>query len=254
MRTTNERTSRESARASARVAVRASIAALAAGAASIAAVGACTGEPQQVAGDELELATVSETAPAEPGGGECTTKADCPDHLVCTDGQCVCWRDGLMQCSVPRPGADGPDPLWFCTDPLTDSYNCGACGIRCMSGTPGCIDGACSPCTRNTCIDPISGEQHCADLTSDVENCGFCGNRCPRHSAACDAATRPDGTTVWQCFCDPGEQVCFDEDWGDSCVNTASSPWHCGRCGNACPLTSDCVNGRCQPRPGPGPG
>lgn len=62
-----------------------------------------------------------------------------------------------------------------CTDIMTDSSNCGACGIPCSSSQI-CQQGIClTRCTsgETSCSDG------CRDLLYDAQNCGTCGNSCP---------------------------------------------------------------------------
>ncbi len=47
------------------------------------------------------------------------------------------------------------------------------------------------------------------------------------------------------CLCAPGTSKCDGQ-----CVDTATSNAHCGACGNACPATLSCRDGRCQPPSG----
>jgi hypothetical protein len=63
-----------------------------------------------------------------------------------------------------------------CTDLLSDSNNCGACGRPCTSG--------------RTCCNA-----YCADLTTDDLNCGACGFLCD--SLSCCAASY---CSVLNCF------------------------------------------------------
>jgi hypothetical protein len=62
-----------------------------------------------------------------------------------------------------------------CTDFMTDSTNCGACGLNCSDS---------QSCEQGVCIAPCSsGEVNCFDgchnLSYDAGNCGTCGNTCP---------------------------------------------------------------------------
>ena len=62
-----------------------------------------------------------------------------------------------------------------CTDFMTDSTNCGACGMNCSTS---------QSCEQGNCVAQCSfGEINCFDgcynLSYDARNCGTCGNTCP---------------------------------------------------------------------------
>jgi hypothetical protein len=62
-----------------------------------------------------------------------------------------------------------------CTDVMTDSSNCGGCGISCSSSQV-CQQGHCTvlcAAGETICFDG------CHDLLFDADNCGTCGNVCP---------------------------------------------------------------------------
>lgn len=80
-----------------------------------------------------------------------------PDHLVCGD---------------------------LCIDKMTDSNNCGGCGIVCDYDNNGeiCIDGKCNNHCDGT-ICKIDGIPQCIDITNNPNHCGSCEKTC-----------EPDGT------------------------------------------------------------
>src|SRR5450755_4214090 len=58
-----------------------------------------------------------------------------------------------------------------CVEPMTDTANCGACGVQCM-GAQLCSAGTCSlTCSPGTTQCGTS----CSDVKVDPANCGACG-------------------------------------------------------------------------------
>jgi len=67
---------------------------------------------------------------------------------------------GLMNCNG------------ICVDIMTNSANCGACGLAC-SGEDVCNVGVCS-CS----MDKMKCNGKCVDTSYDPQNCGKCGMTC----------------------------------------------------------------------------
>lgn len=67
-----------------------------------------------------------------------------------------------------------------CVNFKTDKYNCGGCGLQCISSNSmvedtTCVDGQCIyRCSEGNFL---CGDK-CVDLSSDTTNCGACGNKC----------------------------------------------------------------------------
>lgn len=79
--------------------------------------------------------------------------------MTCQSGTCQC-PSGQNLCSGT------------CTNPETDSSNCGGCGNICSGGQI-CSGGSCQcPSGQDLC----SGK--CINPTTDSNNCGGCGNIC----------------------------------------------------------------------------
>jgi hypothetical protein len=111
-----------------------------------------------------------------------------------------------------------------CTDPATDSSNCGSCGHSC--GDNGvCTGGSCS-CLNGT----TSCSDSCVDLTSDTANCGSCGNAC----------TTGETCTNSTCVCQTGFSRC-----GTTCVDLTSDSANCLTCGHACTNGQTCQSSAC---------
>ncbi|HUB06006.1 MAG TPA: hypothetical protein VMB50_03350 [Myxococcales bacterium] len=115
----------------------------------------------------------------------------CAPGTVCMGSQCIGSICGGNSTCLARDGAQGlccDDGS--CADLLSDSANCGECGITCPAGQT-CQAGACSG-------SPACGPGHfdaycnldggtsylccpgtgCTDSSSDAQNCGGCGNAC----------------------------------------------------------------------------
>jgi hypothetical protein len=115
-----------------------------------------------------------------------------------------------------------------CRDLMTDTGNCGACGMTCGTGTI-CVDGACTP----DCPEGYTNcDGTCRDLDHDPSNCGAC-------SAACAAGeVCLTGTCTFAC---PSPYT----DCSGSCADLSTDHMHCGACGNACDPGEVCQAGSC---------
>ena len=85
-----------------------------------------------------------------------------------------------------------------CTDVMTDSSNCGGCGISCSS-TQVCQQGHCTvrcAAGETICFDG------CHDLLFDADNCGTCGNACPVglacNNSVCTPPLKTPIPTYWE--------------------------------------------------------
>jgi hypothetical protein len=155
-------------------------------------------------------------------GNNCS--ADTP---VCFNGLCFVPGD------VPgQQGQDGCDEglilcNGICVDPLTDSNNCGACGIGCINVA--CSNGFCGdPCPTNS----ISCNGVCVEPLTDPLNCGDCGVACAAGQSCLLGVCCPSGTVI----CDSNTLVCVD---------TLTDPANCGLCGVVCEEGTACQGGTC---------
>jgi len=111
--------------------------------------------------------------------------------------------------------------------------NCGSCGHVCGTShaTPSCAGGVCSLACEvgfGDCNgDPDDGCE--VDFASDPTSCGVCGNACgDEHATATCSAGK------CSLVCDAGYDDCDGEAVNGCETNLATSPFHCGACGNGC--------------------
>lgn len=122
-----------------------------------------------------------------------------------------------------------------CTDTMTDSQNCGTCGVSCSPGTY-CVNGTCQalcPPTFAVCNGT------CTDILFDTSNCGACNNVCPTYTHG--VTTCVSGTC--EVVCTAGYATC---DSANPCgTNTLFDSNNCGGCGVICPAGTICQGGVC---------
>lgn len=186
-------------------------------------------------------------------------------------------------------GADGSKPCTTmcngqCSDPKTDTANCGKCGNACPSDAT-CVAGQCKcPATDGGTAVICNGQ--CVDTKSDVNNCGMCGLKCGAEggalmgggtwtckNGACDISCgmpkmpcvpygcfdlQSDMTNCGSCgndcsgnlclagtCCNQGEINCMN-----TCTNTQTDPNNCGMCGTKCQNgQGKCTAGKCCSQP-----
>lgn len=140
-----------------------------------------------------------------------TQTCDVERAQLCVDGACGC-PSGTLVCENK------------CSDPLTDSNNCGSCGRTCGVG---------ETCNGGTCgcaADAVRCGETCVRTSEDANNCGSCGTRCGA-GQACVGGT---------CTCAEDEIAC-----GGICADIENDDNNCGRCGVSCGPAQFCVGGRC---------
>jgi hypothetical protein len=147
--------------------------------------GCCSGQP---CNDNDFCGTCSLLGATCASDGDCCRSTQylalcCFDSVslttVCTDVTAtgVCPGEAPAQTSCPA-GQTLCDT--FCTDLMTDPFNCGACANSCgLGGT--CSGGVCGvapPAPLNCPEGQTDCGGYCADLNNDPRDCGFCGSFC----------------------------------------------------------------------------
>jgi hypothetical protein len=168
--------------------------------------------------------------------GACGTR--CPS-LVCQDGRCLSEEAADQIGALQASCAEGLlSCAGTCIDPLTDSANCGQCGMTCAPPTT-CSGGGCA-CPSGTVNCDATNAASCVDPLTDSTNCGLCGVVCEAGTTCQEGACVASGGGG--CRADSGLTYC-----GGICVDLASDPANCGACGASCgggPSVS-CVGGAC---------
>jgi hypothetical protein len=131
------------------------------------------------------------------------------------------------------PGQYVLDCSGVCVDTNSDVNHCLSCGEVCAGVKPGCCPN-----------DSFSFAGGCTDLNSDPSNCGGCGTFCVGANRSSTSAT-DQVCTSGHCTCRANTTLCTGPG-PDGCLDLASNPDACGRCGNACNFGELCVNGTCQ--------
>jgi hypothetical protein len=154
---------------------------------------------------------------------------------TCAMGLCgVTCAAGRGDCNLNA--ADGCE-----VDTTAAASHCGRCGNACdpANATPACAASACGYVACNVGFGDCDGNRAngCeVNVLSSNAHCGGCGRMCPS-GQVCSAGA----CTV---VCGAGLTNC-----GGTCVNLATDPTQCGRCGNACatPANADrtCAAGAC---------
>ena len=128
-------------------------------------------------------------------------------------------------------------------DTKLDSYNCGACGKVCATGSL-CAGGTCgclptgTPCgTGQSCC----GNVGCKSLQSDINNCGACGKVCGSGSLCDNGVCKCNGVE-----CAAGQTCCQ----GLCAATCATAPDMAGTgaactCASGCPISKVCVGHDC---------
>jgi hypothetical protein len=225
-----------------------------------------------------------------PGLAACTGSGGAPfcTNLLSDPGNCgMCGNicPATQGCYSATCGAAPPppvcpggtelctDPMFqkqYCSDPRSDSANCGKCGNACASGLS-CQNGVCVTGTSpdagmmtmcvypgKMCTTPVGVA--CTNVLTDPQNCGNCGMFCAANQycnngtcaigggpdAGADGGPPPpdagpsDAGTDASISCQVGFTVCD----GTYCTDTTSDPMNCGGCHAQCAGT--CVNSFCQ--------
>ncbi|MFO0601898.1 MAG: FG-GAP-like repeat-containing protein [Polyangiales bacterium] len=178
--------------------------------------------------------------------GMCSRQCPGGADARCDAGAC------RTACMPARGDCDGDAANGCETDLTVSAQHCGACGTRCAFPGTGarCAAGRCEPtgmCSSATLGDCDGNAANgCeSDLTNSLLHCGACGNACslPNATPVCADGRCRVGS------CNAGFADC-DANPSNGCeVALATSPDHCGACGNACPRghgAPSCAAGACR--------
>ncbi|HKU43000.1 MAG TPA: M66 family metalloprotease [Polyangiales bacterium] len=156
-----------------------------------------------------------------------------PPQITAGAPAATCAIPGQLQCGG------------VCTDVQSDARNCGACAKSCGSGI--CTLGQCAcPSTLTAC------GTGCVDTLNDPLNCGACARACGAGSTCQQGQCLPltavctpacvGGQVCAQNVCKCPEQTTF---CAGACVDTNTTPAHCGMCGAQCGPGQLCQAGKC---------
>jgi hypothetical protein len=173
--------------------------------------------------------------------GECINGAADPNNCggcgnTCPSGVCKSGTCAGIVCNDPNtPNVCNGN---LCTNILTDSFNCGACGSPACPVGQTCQAGQCALPASNPCPNANIPDQcgsFCTNLLTDSQNCDACGEPCPSGTACSEGLCLP-GTEPWVC--------------NGQFTDLLSDSLNCGGCGIVCPGgIDDCQNGTCQTAP-----
>jgi len=168
----------------------------------------------------------------------------------CVDGECVVTgcNDGWQNCDADAE--DGGFANGCETNVVSDTKNCGSCGVRCdqvANGTGTCQAGKCAlQCETgfDDCDERV--ETGCeTNLTNDPDHCGACSNACnvPHATAACSSSN---------CVIDDCVGSFKDCTNADGCeTDTSNNVQHCGSCAGICSKAgatdASCSGSMCDP-------
>lgn len=179
---------------------------------------------------------------ARDATAEATVTADSADAAIAADAP---DPPPDMACASGMASCGGG-----CVDTLTNSANCGGCGVRCDGGhaSMACVDGACAVTECVLGYADCDGRSYngCETFISGVDHCGGCGAPAceirPSTGAACVA-----GRCAYAC--NAGFADC-DGNTSNGCeTNAQTDRLNCGACGHSCAYTERCSAGACVPDP-----
>ena len=149
--------------------------------------------------------------------GGCSEGSPCVPGNYCSGGRCLPLGPLGAACSAP-----------------------GECQSRiCSNGR--CCDRACGGPCESCDLAGQRGTCGSRPFDSDLENCGGCGRRCSTNHLR---PTCQGGSC--QGPCSAGYADCNGNKRSDGCeTDVATSPQHCGGCGQTCPGTR-CLAGACE--------
>ncbi|MBI2395525.1 MAG: hypothetical protein HYV09_38520 [Deltaproteobacteria bacterium] len=192
------------------------------------------------AANGCEVNLTSDVAHCGTCGKVCTVANGTP---ACVGGAC-----GIAACSGPFRDCNSSVSDGCEVDTASSTSHCGGCGAACAlaNATATCSSGACAIASCKPSFADCDGNvaNGCeVDVQSSMANCGSCGRPClpmPHSTAACTSGTCGLGSCIgWYRDC--------NDYWLDGCEkSTASDPYNCGACGNACGYEGVCNDGRCR--------
>lgn len=182
--------------------------------------------------------------------GGCGVTCDLPRGVeACGTGRC-----DLVSCDDGYDNCDGRLENG-CEADTGEIFHCGICDNRCGGTAPHaaaiCADGRCGlACDPGWADCDGNAANGCEALLSRPETCGGCATTCSGTAFLCSG----DAAAGFACVPPP----CLEPPTrcGESCVDTALDPSHCGGCGVACPdrpnAAATCAGGACGLRCDPG--
>jgi hypothetical protein len=166
------------------------------------------------ASNGCEVDTTSSAANCSKCGQSCAA------HEICSSSACKC-DTGFGNC-------DGVEDNGCEVDTTSDGANCATCGSGC-SANEACSNAVCGCIAGFLNCESAPG---CETPSTDVNNCGTCKNACTAPNPICGGA----GVCTDQC--PTGKTLC-----GNSCVDIATDPLHCGVCNRPVGSHQHCVAG-----------
>lgn len=184
-------------------------------------------------GDAVTVAETQEAGPAPvlltDAGGD--TGLDSSLRTYCASDKCP---PNLTACPTSRFPCE--------VNLLTDTNNCGACGVVCPAGTRAadgteretfdCVDGRCVMSCGPHAFDcdglPDNG---CEIEPGGDDNCSACGDECTDPAKACVARNLLGS---FGCGCLGSSILCVDQYGYRGCLDPARDDRNCAACGHEC--------------------
>jgi len=157
----------------------------------------------------------------------CTSSSDCIPGTFCNgSAQCVPLVADGGACASSGQCQSGACCSNVCRNLLTDSNNCGSCGLACTNahGTTSCLGATCAPsCSSQWGDCDPSRPNGCEASLTTLSNCGGCGIPCSRANGSASCATGACALTS----CNLGYSTCDSNDSNGCEVSHAAYPDTC---------------------------